>query len=119
MSGMPTANALYNFTNGRTAGLSQQTLERICDAVTGITIDELVGRSAGRTDGHHVAFGRCSPWNQSDPAKAGRATAVRAVTRALDKLSSSLAALSIVLDAAAGNARAEATQCAKALQAIE
>jgi transcriptional regulator with XRE-family HTH domain len=109
-SGMPTANALYNFTNGRTAGLSQQTLEQICNAIPGITIDELVGRTA-RKAGRHAGA-------QTVPTKAGQTTAYRAVALALDRLSGSLAALSIVLDAA-GNAAAEATQCAKALLAIE
>ncbi len=109
-SGMPTANALYNFTNGRTAGLSQQTLEQICNAVPGITIDELVGRTARRA-GRHAG-------PQAVPTRSGQTAAYRAVALALDKLSGSLTALSIVLDAA-GNAAAEATQCAKVLLALE
>ena len=107
---MPTANALYNFTNGRTAGLSQQTLEQICNAVPGITIDELVGRTARRA-GRHAG-------PQAVPTRSGQTAAYRAVALALDKLSGSLTALSIVLDAA-GNAAAEATQCAKVLLALE
>ncbi len=43
LAGLPTANALHNFLNGRSASLSLPTLEAIHRAVPGATIAEIIG----------------------------------------------------------------------------
>lgn len=55
LSGLRTANPLYNFIHGHSAGLSHQTLEQICDAIPGLTLDELVGRVAPGADAGDAA----------------------------------------------------------------
>ncbi len=43
MAGLPTGNALYNFTRGQSATLSLSTLEAIQSAIPGATIAEIIG----------------------------------------------------------------------------
>lgn len=48
LAGLPTANALYNFLNGRSAGLSQDTLQRLSDAVPNTLVSDLMGETAAK-----------------------------------------------------------------------
>ena len=45
-AGLPSANTLYNFLNGRSSQLSQSTYEKLAEVVPGTTVDRLTG--AGR-----------------------------------------------------------------------
>ena len=42
-AGFPTANAIYNFLNGRTSTLSQETYEKLAQVIPGASIASLVG----------------------------------------------------------------------------
>lgn len=60
--GMPTANTFYNFVNGHTAMLSDETMDLIVQSVPGSTLAELTGerhapkRTARRSATETVAF---------------------------------------------------------------
>ena len=45
-AGLPSANTLYNFLNGRSSQLSQSTYEKLAEVVPGTSVDRLTG--AGR-----------------------------------------------------------------------
>jgi hypothetical protein len=44
-AGLSTANSLYNFINGHSRTLSQETLERLASAVPGATVTEIIGET--------------------------------------------------------------------------
>lgn len=48
LSGLPTANAIYNFLNGRSSGLSQDTLQRLADALPNTLVSDLMGETAAK-----------------------------------------------------------------------
>jgi hypothetical protein len=58
-AGMPTPNTIYNFLNGQTAGLSQDTLRRLADAIPNTLVSDLIGETVVkgivRTGGPTVA----------------------------------------------------------------
>lgn len=44
-AGLPSANSLYNFVNGHSKTLSQETLERLARAIPGATVTEIIGET--------------------------------------------------------------------------
>ena len=111
MSGMPTANRLYNFLGGHSISLSTATLRQLSQAL-GVTMDELLGPPARHTadgTGGSTAFG--SP---AEPPKADRASRASDAWQAFDSLSASLEAVRLVLVAAAA-AAAKASKASKVM----
>jgi hypothetical protein len=111
MSGMPTANRLYNFLGGHSISLSTATLRQLSQAL-GVTMDELLGPPARHTadgTGGTTAFG--SP---AEPPKADRASRASDAWQAFDSLSASLEAVRLVLVAAAA-AAAKASKASKVM----
>lgn len=48
LAGLPTANAIYNFLNGRSSGLSQDTLQRLSDALPSTLVSDLMGETMAK-----------------------------------------------------------------------
>lgn len=124
LCGMSNANAFYNLIHGRSAALSQQTLEQICNAIPGLTMDELVGRQAVFVEGEDAGSAPLRPSRSARLAKwqsrltelsaAEHAAAAQAAMDALDRLAGSLAALRPVLDEV-GQATNQVIETTKAL----
>lgn len=55
MAGLSNANAIYNFLNGRSGSLSQDTARRLADAVPGATVSDLFGETALKKAGGPLA----------------------------------------------------------------
>jgi hypothetical protein len=71
LAGFPTANALYNFLNGRTRSLSHETLEALAKVIPGATVGTLSGIEAARHQTPWVRSvivqveARANEWRQS------------------------------------------------------
>ena len=111
MSGMPTANRLYNFLGGHSISLSTATLRQLSQAL-GVTMEELLGPPARHTaDGAGGTTGFGSP---AEPRKADRASRASDAWQAFDSLAASLEDARLVLVAAAA-AAAKASKASKVM----
>ena len=111
MSGMPTANRLYNLLGGHSVSLSMATLRQLSQAL-GVTMDELLRPPARHAvDGTGGSTASGSP---AEPPVAGRAIRASDAWQAFDSLSASLEAVRLVLVAAAA-AAAKASKASKVM----
>lgn len=55
MAGLPNANAIYNFIAGRSSSLSQETLQRLADAIPNVVVSDIFGETQAKRPGTPTA----------------------------------------------------------------